>query len=250
MKAMARKIAPLALLVSLPAVIGTVALSVEPRAEPGAQRPDTAHDARTEAHDRTARDSRGSARRRPVTVPRPRRIRWRDSVAIGAPESGELVRGVKLPSEGRHYFTWDPILRQRPNRPWRRWGTDHLVRAVLRVAREFAEDHPRAPRIGIGDLSLEAGGYFGPEVSGGIGHATHQNGLDADVYYPLLSGAERAPESVDEIDLRLAQDLVDRFVAAGATRIYVGPSTPLTGPDAIVVPLVNHDNHLHVRIAG
>ena len=49
--------------------------------------------------------------------------------------------------------------------------------------------------------------------------------------------------------MRLAQELVDLFVAAGATTIYVGPNLPLTGPPGVVVPLVNHDNHLHARIA-
>jgi hypothetical protein len=53
---------------------------------------------------------------------------------------------------------------------------------------------------------------------------------------------------VAQIDPRLAQDLVDRFVAAGAELVYVGPSTPLAGPRRIVIPLWNHDNHLHVRI--
>ena len=30
--------------------------------------------------------------------------------------------------------------------------------------------------------------------------------------------------------------------------IYVGPNLPLDGPPQIVTPLVNHDNHMHVRI--
>jgi murein endopeptidase len=170
-------------------------------------------------------------------------------VAVGVPEAGSLVRGVRFPSEGSAFFTWDPIRREQPNRTWRRWGTDNTVRSTLAVLRGFARDHPKAPRVGVGDLSVRGGGDFGPEVGGGIGHATHQNGLDVDVYYPLKSGAERAPLSVGEVDVALAQDLVDRFVAAGATTIYVGPNLPLTGPPEIVVPLTNHDNHLHARFA-
>jgi murein endopeptidase len=170
-------------------------------------------------------------------------IRWRDSLALGTPGVGRLVRGVRLPAEGATFFTWDPVLRRTTNRAWRRWGTDDLVRAVLRVSREFARAHPQAPRLGIGDLSLPHGGQFGPV------HATHQNGLDVDVYYPRLDRRERPPRTVAQIDLRLAQDLVDRFLAAGATVAYVGPNTPLHGPPSIVQPLWNHDNHLHVRIA-
>src|SRR5215208_1034298 len=63
------------------------------------------------------------------------RIHWRDSVAVGLPEAGSLVRGVQLPPHGRHYFTWDPILRRQPNRGSRRWATDDLIRTVLRVIR-------------------------------------------------------------------------------------------------------------------
>jgi len=184
--------------------------------------------------------------REPVRAP----IEWRDSTALGSPEAGSLERGVKLPPDGRHYFTWDPVRHVSPSPPWRRWATDDLVRTVLDVIHDYARAHPTAPRVGIGDLALPEGGYFGPEIGGGIGHATHQNGLDADLYYPILPEAERAPLGVDEIRMRLAQDLVDRFVAAGADVIYVGPNTPLTGPPGVVVPLANHDNHLHVRIHG
>jgi murein endopeptidase len=177
------------------------------------------------------------------------RVEWRHSVAIGAPEDGALVRGVQLPAQGNAYFTWDPVLKRQPNPDWRRWGTDELVRTTLRVLRGFHRDHPDAPRVGVGDLSLPDGGYFGPEVGGGVGHGTHQNGLDVDVYYPRLDRRERPPDSPDQIDQTFAQDLVDRFVAAGAKVIYVGPNTGLTGPPGIVEELVNHDNHLHFRLA-
>ncbi|MGH2985905.1 MAG: penicillin-insensitive murein endopeptidase [Solirubrobacterales bacterium] len=187
--------------------------------------------------------------RPPAEAPAAPRIEWRQSSAVGLPESGRLVGGVRLPAQGAAYFTWDPVLKRRPDRDWRRWGTDELVRSTLEVVREFRRRHPGAPRVGIGDLSLPRGGYFGPEVSGGIGHATHQNGLDVDVYYPRRDRRERPPDAPDEVDVGLAQELVDLFVEAGATTIYVGPSLPLRGPGDVVTPLVNHDNHLHARIA-
>jgi murein endopeptidase len=152
---------------------------------------------------------------------------------------------VRLPAAGRHFFTWDPVLRRSPNRPWRRWGTDRLVRVLLSVARAYHRAHPRAPRMAIGDLSRPHGGDFGPRF-GYIGHASHQNGLDADVYYPRSDGTERAPLGAAQIDRRLSQELVDRFAAAGAVLLLVGPSTGLTGPRVGV--LAKHDNHLHVRL--
>ena len=69
-----------------------------------------------------------------------------------------------------------------------------------------------------------------------------------DVYYPRADGREGAPRDATQIDPALSQELVDRFVAAGAQTVFVGPNTKLTGPPGVVVPLVNHDNHLHVRI--
>jgi murein endopeptidase len=169
-------------------------------------------------------------------------VDWRRSVSLGEPSGGRLVRGVKFPAEGEHFFTWDPLLHRVPNRADRRWGSDRLVRLLLEIVREYAVAHPDAPRVGIGDLSRRGGGPFGPV------HVSHQNGLDADVYYPRLDRAERPPLRVSQIDRRLAQDLVDRFVAAGPELVYVGPNTGFSGPRGIVRVLWNHDNHLHVRI--
>ena len=90
------------------------------------------------------------------------KIRWRASRSLGTPSAGRLVRGVRLPREGLHFFTWDPIRKRSPNRARRRWGNGELVRVVLRVAAGFAARHPLAPRIGVGDLSRPRGGDFGP----------------------------------------------------------------------------------------
>ena len=47
---------------------------------------------------------------------------------------------------------------------------------------------------------------------------------------------------------RLVTMLEAECLAAGALVIFVGPSTGLTGPPGRVQPLVQHDNHLHVRL--
>jgi murein endopeptidase len=169
---------------------------------------------------------------------------WRHSTSLGRPDHGSLVNGVQLPAEGITFFTWDPVLRRSPDRGWRRWGNDRLVRMVQQVVGEYWLENPDAPRVCIGDLSRRHGGDFQPT------HASHQNGLDVDVYYPRLDRRKRPPIRPAQIDRPLAQDLLNRFVAAGATRIFVGPNTHLKGPRRIVQVLVLHDNHMHVRIAG
>lgn len=187
----------------------------------------------------------------PEPEPQPPRlppVRYRDSVAVGLPEAGSLVRGTRLPARGADFATWDPILRRTPNRRWRRHGTDDLVRMLLAVARRYAEREPGQRPMLVGDLSRPRGGDFGIKY-GIVGHSTHQNGLDADVYYPRTDRRLSAPTTVPQVDRRLSQRLVNLFVAAGADTVLVGPSVGLTGPAGVVVPFPNHDNHLHVRIA-
>jgi len=174
-------------------------------------------------------------------------IVWRRSRAVGKPFHGRLVGGVELPAAGTHFMTVDPVTGDSPNRAWRRYGTDRLVEVLLAVAAEHTAAHPEAPRLVIGDLSRPHGGRFGRE-HGGDGHRSHQNGLDADVYYPRRDGRERKPTRVGQVDRHLAQELVDRFVAAGAQYVFVGPRTGLRGPRKVVMTLANHDDHLHVRI--
>jgi murein endopeptidase len=174
-------------------------------------------------------------------------IKWRKSRSVGVPWNGRLVRGVQLPPEGEHFFTWDPVLKRAPDRWWRRWGSDRLLRMLLRVLDDYAAAHPEAARVGIGDLSRPNGGVF-DERFGGRGHASHQNGLDADVYYPRQDGQELAATRPAQIEHALSQELVDRFVAAGAVKVFVGPHTGLRGPRRIVQRLIYHDDHMHVRI--
>ena len=172
------------------------------------------------------------------------------SRSLGVPWDGRLAGGVQLPAESEHHFTWDPVRRRSPNRASRRYGNARLVRATTRVLAAYAASRPGAARVGVGDLSRRLGGDFGPRF-GGIGHASHQNGLDVDVYYPRRDRRERPPRSPSQIHRALAQDLVDRFVSAGAAKVFVGPNTGLRGPPAIVEVLPSHhDNHMHVRLAG
>ena len=108
-----------------------------------------------------------------------------------AQAEGRLRDGVQLPPEGFDFVTWDPVLKQTPNRGWRRWGTRKLVDTTFLVLREFRDANPDAPRILVGDLSRPRGGFFGARY-GGLGHQTHQSGLDVDIYYPRRDGLERA----------------------------------------------------------
>ena len=170
------------------------------------------------------------------------------ALPASAQAHGVLEHGVQLPPESFDFVTWDPVLEQTPNRPGRRWGTRKLIDTTELVLRAYHDAHPDAPRVLVGDLSRRRGGWFGRRY-GGLGHLSHQNGLDVDVYYPRLDGLERAARRPDQVDRVAAQELVDRFVAFGATKVFVGPRVHLSGRRGVVTPLVYHDDHLHVRLS-
>lgn len=193
----------------------------------------------TAAPERPAGSEKASAVRVPAPV--------KPSRALGRPNRGRLASGVLFPAEGPDVTTWDAVLQTAPNRDWRRVGTDRLVRTILAVAADYRRAYPGAPKVVVSDLSLPRGGRFGAEY-GGLGHASHQNGLDVDIAYPRKDRREIGVRRVGQIDRRLSQALVNRFVAAGAQFVFVGPRTGLTGPRAVVQKLGNHDDHLHLRI--
>ena len=169
------------------------------------------------------------------------------SVALGVPWCGHLRSGVPLAAQSGDFFTWDMPKRRNPNQQWRRYGTRRLIDVLHGVTSAYRRAHPGAARVGIADLSLPRGGPFGSDY-GGLGHLSHQNGLDADVLYPRRDRAESPPSRPGQIDRAAAQELVDRFVAAGAQRVFVGVGLGLKGRLGVVQAIPHHLDHLHVRI--
>ena len=168
------------------------------------------------------------------------------SRAVGLTNHGRLACGVQLPAETDALVTWDFPLARAPNRGWRRWGTEKLVDTVEQISIDYGVRFPIGPRLVVGDLSRPHGGPFGREF-GGIGHASHQNGLDVDIYYPRRDGLEIAPDDPSEIDRRRARWLLGR-VARGAHFVFIGPNSGLRPVGRQVQYLANHDDHMHLRI--
>jgi len=168
------------------------------------------------------------------------KIEWRNATSFGIHWSGSLSDGTQLPVEGPDWVTWNPITDAVPNARNRLYGNERTIRTIVSVIEAYRAANPRAPRVVVGDVSFEHGGPMDAHVS-------HQNGLDVDIYYPRLDRSLREPRLPDAIDRRLSQDLLDRFIAAGATMVFVGYSTGLHGPARVVIPYPNHENHMHVR---
>ena len=168
------------------------------------------------------------------------------SRAVGSATAGRLVAGVALPAEGKYFFTWNIPEGRSPNPRFRRFATAGVVQRVLGVAADYALANPSAPRVGIGDLSLPRGGEFGVKY-GGTGHVAHRNGTEVDILYPRRDGTERAAASTAEVDLRLAQDVLDRLLDAGAVQVVVDPNLSLKGPSGAIESAPYHEEHMHAR---
>ena len=168
------------------------------------------------------------------------KIEWRNATSLGVPWSGGLIAGTQLPVEGPNWVTWNPVTDSVPNAPSRLYGNERTIRAIVAVIDAYRAANPRAPRVVVGDISFEGGGRMDAHVS-------HQSGLDVDIYYPRLDRSLREPKLPEAIDRRLAQDLLERFIAAGARMVFVGYASGLRGPTSVVVPYPNHENHMHVR---
>ena len=186
----------------------------------------------------------GAPVRRAATRPTPAtvaaRIDWHRATSVGLPYGGHLVGGTQLPVTGPDWVTWNPVTDSVPNLGYRLYGNEHTIRTIVSVFAAYREAHPRAPKLVVGDISFRNGGTMDE-------HASHQNGLDVDIYYPRLDRHLSAPIATSQIDHPLAQDLLDRFVAAGAQMIFVGYSAGLHGRSDVVIPYPNHENHMHVR---
>ncbi len=178
---------------------------------------------------------------------------------FGGPANGCIAGAEQLPLDGRGY----QAVRVSRNRYW---GHPHTVQFVTTYA---AQLNARGfPAIYVGDMGQPRGGRMP------YGHASHQNGLDVDIWFnlrpkPALPPAQRevieTPVLVREraIDratfetrhvemLRLAatQPRVDRIfvnfvIKRELCRIATGDRSWLRR----IRPWFGHDEHFHVRMA-
>jgi penicillin-insensitive murein DD-endopeptidase len=181
--------------------------------------------------------------------------------AIGWYSKGCLAGGVHLSDSGPGWQT------MRPSRN-RAWGHPKLIKLLTRLATE-AQKKDGWPGLLVGDIAQPRGG---PMLSG---HASHQVGLDADIWLNpmpdrVLSYREREDISAQTMldKTQLAVDpkvFTDKQVAlikraasySEVQRIFVHPAIKKAlceraGKDrhwlAKVRPLWGHHYHFHIRI--
>jgi penicillin-insensitive murein DD-endopeptidase len=184
--------------------------------------------------------------------------------AIGSYSRGCLAGAVALPVDGT---AWQAMRLSRN----RNWGHPKLVSLVERLAND-AKANDNWPGLLVGDMSQPRGG---PMLTG---HASHQVGLDADVWLtPMpdhkLSNKERedisATSMLDKTDLAVDPNvftanrvkLIKRAASySEVERVLVHPAikkalckAAMTDPDRRwlnkVRPYHGHYYHMHIRIA-
>jgi len=188
--------------------------------------------------------------RRPATGP---------AEAIGSAAAGCLRGAESLPADGLGY----QILRPERNRAWGHPRTVAFVRDLAAAANSEG-----LPLLLIGDMAQPRGGPLP------FGHASHQNGLDVDIWFRLadrpLGAADLAhptPVSmiqgnrVNPLHWGAAQARLLELAATspGIDRIFVNPAIKQAlcrrlAPEqrgwlAKLRPWWGHDEHFHARLA-
>jgi penicillin-insensitive murein DD-endopeptidase len=172
--------------------------------------------------------------------------------SIGGYSAGCIQGAVELPEHGPGF---------RVARPQRRRAFGHpLLVAFLRALAKDLADEKLGP-LWVGDLAQARGG---PAPSG---HASHQTGLDVDLWFGSAAGTP--PQPVSLVDLRtfelthhfglhVLQLLASAAASPEVDRIFVNPVLKRTlceqsrGDRAWlrkIRPWFGHHEHFHVRLA-
>jgi penicillin-insensitive murein endopeptidase len=183
------------------------------------------------------------------------------SEPIGFYSRGCMAGGMQLPPDGP---TWQAMRLSRN----RQWGLPVLIDFIAKLSRDAATEDGW-PGLLVGDMSQPRGG---PMLTG---HASHQVGLDADIWLtpmPRRQLSEREREDISAIPLTEPgphEVYADRWTAAHGRlirraaldprvqRIFVAPGIKKklceTAKDRAwlrkVRPYYGHNYHFHVRLS-
>lgn len=103
------------------------------------------------------------------------------------------------------------------------WCEIESLCAVQRVAHAWRRRHPAAPRIGIGEVTAENGGFPDLDGHGVSGHLTHQVGVNINVLYMGRGRPDKeilfGQRNEDLYDLGLQRELIILLFEAGASAV-------------------------------
>jgi penicillin-insensitive murein endopeptidase len=185
--------------------------------------------------------------------------------AVGFYAEGKLINDLFFPFVGEGFLK---VFRDRK----RNYATDYLYSVISYGAKELQRRYPDGERVQIGDISKQGGGQLSR-------HASHQNGLDADLSYFRKDRREMDPEGFggfDEVfvkngkvtanfDVQRNYEIIKSYVSTSTvgrvfmdaqikTKLceYAESLNGLTDLDKETLrrmrPLENHKDHMHLRI--
>ena len=180
--------------------------------------------------------------------------------SIGFYARGCLAGAKPLPVNGP---AWQAMRLSRN----RMWGHPSLVRYIERFAKD-AKAKDGWPGLLVGDMSLPRGGPMP------FGHASHQVGLDVDIWYKPMPDHELTSEEREKIPMESFlldpghvnpamwkpeySKLLRRAVSyPEVSRIFVNPAIKKWLCDNVkedraflrkIHPIMGHDDHFHVRL--
>ncbi|MBN1654273.1 MAG: penicillin-insensitive murein endopeptidase [Deltaproteobacteria bacterium] len=185
------------------------------------------------------------------------------SESVGAPNRGQLINGVKLPTHSAF------VIRDRE----RAWGTEETIDNLIAAFSSVKKGDRKAPRVMVHDLSLRNGGTM-------FGHNSHQSGRDVDIAYyqrnchqGICALKPVSPSDLDLkrqwrllkywlvrrqteaifIDYHLQKQLYQHARDQGATEeqllMWFQYPRGRTFPLGVIRHYPKHDDHIHVRFA-
>lgn len=135
---------------------------------------------------------------------------------------------IQLASSGTGFYSY--------GQAYKRWGTPRLVYAIERTGRSW--NQIRRTRFGVGNISLQNGGYMAP-------HSSHRRGVDVDIIPQRNDGRENGITIHQGAYSRYwTQRLIDSFRAQISTRVILFNDSRVRG----VVYWAGHDNHFHASV--
>ena len=180
----------------------------------------------------------------------------RGAVAIGTPDEGVLLNGVRIPDGPGYDLRY----------PGTSYGTTHAVRQVVKAFAIFHESTSYRGKVLLGSMSSAKGGPLGH-------HKSHQSGRDLDIRLPRRVGVPGYLDlTAKRVDWKAAWDLVKALaqtdvvvvfldykrqkhlykaaIAAGATeeelKLMQYPRGSYSGV-GLVRHYTGHDRHMHAR---
>ncbi len=118
------------------------------------------------------------------------------------------------------------------------WATANVIAQLKKVALDWYYA-VGSPRIGIGDISREHGGYFPP-------HSTHRDGLDTDIRPIRNDGVEGATQwNWGSYSRSLTRLLLQMLWDTGMV-VRILFNDPVLVSEGLCTSYSGHDNHLHV----